>query len=62
MCVADTGPDNSSVCSPVNASAVDNCFSDNLQNWEVWCGEPECMNDRKWLSTSSGNTNGTCGQ
>ena len=47
---------------PINASAIGNCFSDNLQNWEVWCGEPQCMNDPKWLSKSSGNTNGTCGQ
>lgn len=60
--VAHTGPDNASVCSPINASAIDNCFSDNLANWEVWCGEPGCMNDPKWLSKSSGNVNGTCGQ
>lgn len=53
---------NASICSPVNASAVDNCFKGNVANWEVWCGEPGCMNDPKWLSESSGNTNGTCGQ
>ena len=60
--VADAGPDKASVCSPINASAIDNCFSDNLANWEVWCGTAECMNDPKWLSKSSGNVNGTCGQ
>lgn len=53
------------ICSPVNASAINNCFSQNIQNWEVWCGaEPSCMNDAKWSgSQESGNTNGTtCGQ
>ena len=51
------------VCSPVNATAIDNCFSGNLENWEVWCGaDPACMNDPKWRSRIRGNTNGTCGQ
>ncbi len=53
---------NSSICSPVNVSAIDNCFMDNIANWEVWCGEPACMNDNKWLSKESSNYNGTCGQ
>lgn len=50
-------------CSPVNASAIGNCFEGNVQNWEVWCGKDyTCMNDQKWLSRESGNKNGTCGQ
>lgn len=49
------------VCSPVNTSAVDNCFSRNAQNWEVWCGEASCMNEDQWGGCyESGNVNGTC--
>jgi hypothetical protein len=53
---------NSSICSPVNATATGNCFKDNIANWEIWCGEPACMNESKWLSSEGGNFNGTCGQ
>jgi parallel beta-helix repeat protein len=51
------------MCSPVNASAIGNCFSHNLQNWGLWCGaQPSCMNDAKWSgSVASGNRNGSCG-
>jgi hypothetical protein len=46
----------------VNATATGNCFKDNIANWEIWCGEPACMNESKWLSSEGGNFNGTCGQ
>ena len=48
-------------CAPINASAINNCFKDNKQNWEVWCGkDPVCMNGQ-YLGHESGNHNGTCG-
>jgi hypothetical protein len=46
-------------CSPVNVSAVDNCFQGNVQNWDLWCGASGCLNDLKWLSKQSGNHNST---
>ena len=49
-------------CSPVNVSATDNCFQGNVQNWELWCGSADCLNDPKWLSKEAGNHNSTaCG-
>ena len=48
-------------CSPVNVSAIGNCFQDNKADWELWCGaSPTCMNEPQWLSRSAGNKKGPC--
>ena len=53
-------PDPSALCSPVNMSVTGNCFYNNTENWELYCGAPSCLNELKWLSHESGNENGTC--
>ena len=54
-------PEPSAQCSPVNMSVIGNCFNNNIDNWSLYCGAPACLNEAKWLSRESSNTNGTCG-